>query len=179
MTESQGASINTSRLGVVAVLFGLLLLASQATELLKQAVIAPASTAELGFPADCRADELEEEQLTLRECQLMVSSVQITLASSPVWFRPLQISLSTFACFASIASIIVGASLVRKSESSLQIAVPVFALLLLLDAIGFISVLNTGPLLRAQYLWPQLLWFFIHLCLLAAIFNMAQQRKQV
>ena len=64
-------------------LFGVLLLASHSNELLKQIVIAPGSIAELGVPADCRADELEEEGLSLLECELMVSNVQIILASSP------------------------------------------------------------------------------------------------
>ena len=52
--ESQGADNATGWLGVIAVLFGLLLLASQGTELLKQAVIVPGSAAEQGIAAACR-----------------------------------------------------------------------------------------------------------------------------
>lgn len=166
---------STTGLGVVAVLFGVLLLASQGTELLKQSVILPGSAAELGLPADCRPDELEEEGLSLEECQLMVSSVRITLASSPDWFRPLQLMLSLGASLGAMLAIAVGIGIASGRTQLLTFAVTVFGLLLVLDGVGFIAAVNTGPLLRAQYLWPALLWFFIHLCLLAAAFSYSRR----
>lgn len=179
MNQDERITSGNSWLGVVAVLFALLLLANQGNELLKQIVIAPGSAAELGIAADCRADELEEEGLTLQECQLLVSSVQIILASSPTWFRPFQIGLSTLASAAALLSLVVGISLVKKDARLTKLAVATFALLLVLDVAGFIAAMSTGPLLRAQYLWPLLLWFFIHLCLFAAVLNMMMQEKKI
>ena len=175
MREAQGAQKSLSWLGVIAVLFGLLLLASQGTELLKQAVIKPGSTAELGIPAACRADELEEEGLSLTECQLLVSSVQIILASSPAWFRPFQLGLSTVGCITAIYSIVVGIGMVAGRGAPGRLGVAGFALLTVIDVAGFLAAINTGPLLRAQYLWPLLLWFFIHLCLLIAMLTAVRQ----
>ena len=106
--EFKGNKINTKWIGLVAVIFGVLLLANHSNELLKQLVIAPGSVAELGVPADCRADELEEEGLSLLECELMVSNVQITLVSSPEWFRPLMFLLSVSGVLFAALSISVG-----------------------------------------------------------------------
>lgn len=177
---NQNDSVTTGRtwLGVIALLFALLLLANQANELLKQIVIAPGSAAEIGTAADCRADELAEEGLSLKECQLMVSSVQIILASSPPWFRPFQISLSLLGCGAALASMVAGFGLVNDSPRFIKLGVISFSLLVLLDVAAFTAALNTGPLLRAQYLWPLLLWFFIHLCLLMAAFKVMQQESR-
>jgi len=165
-------------LGVVGVLFAMLLLANQTNELLKQIVIAPGSAAEMGMAADCRADELAEEGLSLQECRLMVSSVQIILASSPPWFRPFQISLSLLVCGAALVSMVAGFGLVNDSPRFIKLGVISFSLLVLLDVAAFTAALNTGPLLRAQYLWPLLLWFFIHLCLLMAAFKVMQQESR-
>ena len=57
MTVQQGNGINPKWLGIIAVLFGILLLANHGNELLKQFVLIPGSAAELFLPADCRVDE--------------------------------------------------------------------------------------------------------------------------
>lgn len=156
----------------MAVLFGLLLLASQSNELLKQVVIAPGSSAELGIDANCRADELIEEEISLQECRLMVSNVQIVLASSPAWFRPLQIWLSAITCIGALVSIGVGFGFVNNKRPG-RLASLTFLALIILDIAGFVAAINTGPLLRAQYLSPLFLWFCIHLCFFIVIANQA------
>lgn len=166
---------NVSWLAVVIMLFGLLLLASHSNELLKQAVIGPGSSADLGYAADCRADELEEEQLSLEECQLMVSNVRIILSSSPDWFRPYQLALSSLGVAATLLSLVTAFSLVNRASPPLRLARLSIALLLLVDVAGFAAAVNTGPMLRAQYLWPLLLWISIHLCMLVAVIRFAQQ----
>ena len=178
MNQNDKLIMGQTWLGVVVLVFALLLLANQANELLKQIVIAPGSAAEMGMAADCRADELEEEGLSLQECQLMVAAVQSILASSPPWFRPFQIGLSLLVCGAAIASMVAGFGLVNDSPRCIKLAVTSFFLLVLLDVAAFTAALNTGPLLRAQYLWPLLLWFFIHLCLAMAAFNVMQQERR-
>lgn len=164
---------NQSPLAVVLMLFGLLALASHGNELLRQAVIIPGSSADLGIAADCRADELEEEQLTLEECQLMVSSVKIFLSSSPVWFRSFQIALASLGAIAALLSIASAIALINRGASAPRLALIAAVLLLTLDVAGFVAAVNTGPLLRAQYLWPLLLWAAIHLCLLMALLRVA------
>lgn len=167
--ENEIAKANASWLAVVIMLFGLLLLASHGNELLKQAVIGPGSSADLGFAADCRADELEEEQLSLEECQLMVSNVRIILSSSPEWFRPYQLALSSFGIAATLFSLVSAFSLINRQSPSLRLPIVSIALLLIIDVAGFAAAVNTGPLLRAHYLFPLLLWICIHLCMLAAV----------
>lgn len=165
-------------LGAVAILFALLFFATQANELLKQIVIAPGSSAELGVEANCRADELQEEGLSLRECELMVSSVQITLASSPPWYRSFQIVWSAAGTAAAILCFVASFGYMTSNRPKHKLAIVSFALLLLLDIFGFFAAINTGPLLRALTLSPLLLWFFIHLCLLIAGVNTFQRSQQ-
>ncbi len=167
--EPSPHSSSSSWLGVLMVLFALLLLAAQGTELLKQTVLAPGSSAVLGIPADCRQDELEEEGLSLEECQLMVSVVRASLSSAPDWFRSLQWALALSACLAAALATAVGVGIAGGRARLNRLAAPTFALLLLLDVIAFVAAVNTGPLLRAQYLWPSLLWFFIHLSFFCAL----------
>lgn len=166
-----------SWLAVVIMLFGLLLLASHGNELLKQTVIGPGSSADLGLAADCRADELEEEQLSLEECQLMVSNVRIILSSSPQWFRPYQLALSSVGIAATLFSLLTAFSLMNPQRPRLRLAIISVALLLFVDIAGFIAAVNTGPLLRAQYLWPLFMWISIHLCMLVAVVRFEQQGK--
>lgn len=175
MSNSEIKTANFSWVAVVIMLFGLLLLASHGNELLKQAVIGPGSSADLGFAADCRADELEEEQLSLEECQLMVSNVRIILSSSPEWFRPFQLTLSSLGIASTLFSLITAFSLINRKSPPLRLAIVSIALLLLVDVAGFVAAVNTGPLLRAQYLWPLLLWICVHLCMLVAVIRFEQQ----
>jgi hypothetical protein len=171
MTESQGTGINSKWLGVVAVLFGILLLANHGNEFLKQSVLTPGSAAELGVAADCRADELEEEGLSLRECELMVSNVQIALVSSPLWFRPAMLWLSALGIMFATYSVVSGIAFVGERKTNNSLVVSCFAGLVLIDLCIFVAAISTGPLLRAQYLWSTLLWFFIHLSLFTAVIS--------
>lgn len=166
-----------SGLAALLMLFGLLSLASYGNELLKQVVISPGSSAEKGIAADCRADELEEEQLSLEECQLMVANVRIILSSSPDWFRGYQLALSGIGIAAALFSIATAFSLINSRSPSLPLAMAGIAVLFLLDIAGFVAAVSTGPMLRAQYLWPLLLWIAIHLCMFLAVVRLRQQEE--
>ncbi|MDD9890379.1 MAG: hypothetical protein OXU66_08005 [Gammaproteobacteria bacterium] len=168
MTTKAGSGINSKWIGLVVVLFGILLLAQHGNELLKQLVITPGSVAAQGVAADCRADELEEEGLSLRECELLVSNVQITLVSSPDWFRPAMMLFSLLGSLFAVSSIYLGISVAANSNTNSLSLKTCLGVLLLIDLLVFVAASNTGPLLRAQYLWPSLLWFFVHATLLAA-----------
>lgn len=152
-------------LTLLTLVFGILFFASSSNELLKQAVLTEEAFAALQVEADCRADELEEEGLSLRECQLMVAQVEINLESSPDWFSSAQKILSGFGIAAALASMGLALSLGSGHGFTLRMLALVFGGLVVLDSVMFIVALQTGPLLRAQYLWPIVLWFFIHLSL--------------
>ncbi|MBM88464.1 MAG: hypothetical protein CMQ41_08825 [Gammaproteobacteria bacterium] len=169
MSEVRDKKIDIKWIGVVAVLFGILLLANHGNELLKQLVITPLSAAELGIPADCRADELEEENISLLECRLMVANVQITLASSPDWFRPVMLLLASLGSLFAVLSVYVGISLFSHSKTKPLLVKICFGALLSTDLLMFIAASNTGPLLRAHYLSSILLWLFVHATLFSAV----------
>ena len=179
LMQNSLARANVTGLAAVITLFGLLLLASHSNELLRQIVIAPGSSADLGVEAACRADELEEEQLSLQECQLLVVDVQIVLSSSPAWFRSYQLTLSSFGIAAAVFSIVTAFSLINRQSLPFRLAAVSMGILLLIDLAGFLAAVNTGPLLRARYLWPLLLWFVVHLCVLVAAIRLAQQQSEV
>ncbi len=163
---SDSKEFNFTLSGVLIVIFAILYFATQANEMLRQLVIAPESAAELVSEADCRVDELVEENLSLAECRLMVSSVQITLASSPSGFRSFQLGTAAIACVAALFSLAIGFKLTGTASLPINLARISFSSLVLIDISQFLAALNTGPLLRAQYLWPQLLWLAIHLSML-------------
>ena len=179
LMQNSLARANVTGLAAVITLFGLLLLASHSNELLRQIVIAPGSSADLGVEAACRADELEEEQLSLQECQLLVVDVQIVLSSSPAWFRSYQLTLSSFGIAAAVFSIVTAFGLINRQSLPFRLAAVSMGILLLIDLAGFLAAVNTGPLLRARYLWPLLLWFVVHLCVLVAAIRLAQQQSEV
>ena len=166
---SQGeGSAGAQWLGVIAILFGVLAMASHGNEWLVQTVIAPDSAAAQGLESECPEDELAEEGVSADECRLMVDRVHIMIASRPDWFRPMQINLALAGTVVALASILVGLGLVDTRSWAAGAAVWSFGALLAIDIAQFIAAVNTGPLLRATYLWNLLLWFFIHLCMTVA-----------
>jgi hypothetical protein len=157
----------TAALGVVAVVFGTLLAAAQANELMAQTVTGPDTVAARNVPADCRADEAEQEGVSLAECELMVANVRMMIVSRPPWFRGVQRVLAFITLLAAFGSIAVGLALTGHRPGAAAFAVPAFAALLMLDMAGFTAAYYTGPLLRALYLWNILLWVFIHMTMVA------------
>ena len=154
-------------LGVVAIVFGMLMLAAQGNELMAQAVIGPNTVAARNIPADCRADEAEQEGVSLAECELMVANVRIMIASRPGWFRPVQQGLTLAGMLAAFGSIVIGLALIGDRPRAADAAVLVFGALVAIDVAGFTAAFYTGPLLRALYLWNTLVWLFIHMCMVA------------
>ena len=154
-------------LGGLAVVFGVLMAAAQANEVLAQAVIAPGTAAARNIPADCREDEAAQEGVSTAECELMVANVRATIVSRPPWFRAVQTRLALTGVLAALASILAGLALVDFRPWAPRAAMVSFAVLAVLDVAGFAVALYTGPLLRAVYLWNVFLWFSIHLCLTA------------
>ena len=154
-------------LGIVAVLFGALMAADSGNELMAQLVIAPNSAAARNIPADCREDEAEQEGISVQECELMVANVRIMIASRPSWFRSVQIGLALVGTLAAVASMFAGIALIDFRRWAPTVAALTFGTLLVFDAAEFVAALYTGPLLRAMYLWKVVVWFAVHLCLVA------------
>jgi hypothetical protein len=159
-----------SWLGIVAVVFGILLTAANVNEWMIQKVITSDGAAMQGIKPRCPEDELLEEGISLEECKLMIAKVRIMVVSRPNWFRDFQMSLSLIGAIISFGSIFVGLALVQYSNWAPRAAVITFSALLVIDALGFGAATNTGPLLRATYLWNILLWFSIHLVMAAGAY---------
>lgn len=150
---------------VLTILFGLLFFAQSSNELLKHTVLTQEAEQSLAGEADCRADELIEEGLSVRECELMRVQLEIYYVSIPSWFRSAQMVLQSIAVSGAIASIGLSLAISQITPRRVSSLSLVLVTLLLIDIAGLLISLQTGPLMRAQYLWPSLLWIFIHLSL--------------
>jgi heme A synthase len=155
-----------SRLGVVAIVLGILLAAWHANEWLKLAIVGtpPYTIATMPEP-DCEEDELVEEGLSLEECRQLAWAVHDISISSPEWFKAFHISVSAAGTLLALFSIFAGIALVDYRPWSVSLAFLTFGALAVVDAVSFTGVVNSGPLIRQMYLWSILLWFFIHLVL--------------
>jgi hypothetical protein len=159
-----------SWLGAITIVFGIFLTAYHGNEWMKQAVISQSMPASGEMPAaDCPPEELEEEGLTLAECEHMVANVKGIALSAPGWFSGFQMVLSGIGTAIAFLSIIVGAALVNYRSRAPTVALLTFAALIAIDVISFIATVNAGPILRQIYLWNILLWFFIHLIMIAGV----------
>ncbi|HEX7038422.1 MAG TPA: cytochrome b/b6 domain-containing protein [Pseudomonadales bacterium] len=157
-----------SWLGVLAVLFGLLAAAQHATELTRHAVMIAATPSGPLPAAECPADELAEEGLSVAECQQMVDNVGNYTLSAPDWFAMSGIVLGAAGTLVALWTVIAGAALLDHRGWSTRAAAVGFAGLALIDAAGFVAAQSAGPILRDLYLWDHLLWFALHLALLTA-----------
>lgn len=158
-----------SWLGVITIVFGILLTASHGNEWMKQAVITHSMPASGEMSAaDCPPEELEEEGLSLAECEHMVANVKGIALSAPDWFPGFQMVLSGIGTVIAFLSIIVGAALVNYRGWAPTVAILTFAALIAIDVIGFMAAVDAGPILRQIYLGDILLWFFIHLIMIVA-----------
>ena len=156
-----------SILGVVAIVLGVFLTAMHGTETMKQYVIPANMPASGAMPeADCPLEELEEEGISLAECEFLVDHVKGIALSTPDWFPQTMMTLALIGTILAFASVIVGGALVNYTPWATTAAVVVFAGLAVVDLLQFAIVVNTGPVLRDIYLWSVLLWFLLHLMLL-------------
>lgn len=163
MTEAPGWA---GRLGVVAILLGILLTAWHANEWLKIAIVgAPPFTIATMPEPDCEEDELIEEGLSLDECRQLTFAVQDISISSPAWFMAFHTAVSIAGTVLSLLCIFVGVALVDYRQWAGSAAVLVFGAFAVLDVVSFTGVVNSGPLIRQMYLWSILVWFFIHLAM--------------
>jgi hypothetical protein len=158
-----------SRLGIVAILLGILLAASQANEWLKLSIVGtpPYTVATMPEP-DCEEDELAEEGLSLAECQQLAYAVHDISISAPGWFKSFHTSVSAVGLVLALISVVVGIALVDYRAWAAAAAVRVFGALAVVDVVAFTAVVNSGPMIRQLYLWNILLWFFLHLAMAIA-----------
>lgn len=167
---SEGLNNNTpswaSILGVVAIMLGVFLTAVHGNEAMKQSVIVNNMPASGVMPeADCPEEELEEEGITVAECEYLIDHVAGIALSAPDWFPAAQVTLSGIGAVLAFISIIIGGALVNYTPWASKAAVTVFGGLAAVDLLQFAVVVNTGPTLREMYLGGILLWFILHLML--------------
>ena len=161
----------TSWVGIILIVLGVYLTAAHGTELMVHAVLDGEASIEMdGYQHDCPEDELEEEGITLAMCQQATHNVDSLLLSRPDWFRGFQLVLMSFGTLFAFSSIFVGVALIESRGWAPRVALVILSGLLLVDILGFLAVVSSGPLLRQMYLWQILMWFFIHSLLLAATF---------
>jgi hypothetical protein len=167
-----------SRLGIIALLLGILLAAWQANEWMKLAIVGtpPYTIATMPEP-DCEEDELEEEDLSLEECRQLAFAVHDISISSPDWFKAFHMTVSGAGTFLALFSVFVGIALVDYRSWAASLAVLVFGALAVLDVVSFTGVVNSGPLIRQMYLWNILLWLFIHLAMAVGAFACRQNER--
>jgi len=152
-----------SALGVVAVVLGVFLCAFHGNEAMKQMVLDRNMPASGAMPAaDCPEDELEEEGLSLAECEYMVEHVKGLVLSMPEWFSGYYTWAAVAGTVLAFLSILVGGALVNYTPAAAIAGLLVFPGLAAVDAAQFTMVVNAGPIIRDQYLWNILLWFIIH-----------------
>lgn len=168
---SEGLNNNSpswaSILGVVAIMLGVFLTAVHSNEAMKQMVIVEHMPASGIMPeADCPEDELEEEGISVAECEYLIDHVKGIAMSAPDWFPSAQATLSLVGAALAFVSIIIGGALVNYTPWASKAAVAVFTGLTAIDLLQFAAVVNTGPTLREVYLGGILLWFVLHLMLL-------------
>lgn len=157
-----------SSLGVIAIVLGVFLTAMHGTELMKQYVIVDNMPAQMPA-ADCPAEELEEEGISVGECEYMVEHVWGLGLSTPDWFPGIQMTLSLLGTLLAFLSIVIGGALVNYKSWAVPAAIAVFGGLTLVDAIQFMAVVNSGPIIRELYLSGILLWLIIHLLMMTGI----------
>jgi cytochrome b561 len=158
-----------SAVGIAAIVLGLLFTAGQGTEWMRQYDLAAATPADLALPAArCPPDELEEEGLSVAECEQLVENVRSYLVSMPDWFGATQGWLAALGTLLGLGSLLAGIGLADGRSGAVRLAFGLFVALFVIDAAQFIAAQLAGPMLRALYLPTVLAWSFVHLGLALA-----------
>jgi cytochrome b561 len=165
-----------SWLGIAAVLLGVLFTAYEANEWMRQVVLEHATPADLVLPqADCPEDELEEEGLSVAECEQLVEDVRSYVVSRPGWFGGMQAWLAGLGTLLAVASVVCGAALANYKPIGARAGVMVFGALTAIGVGHFVVVQLAGPILRAIHLPPTLLWIAVHMAF-AIAFSIAREQ---
>ncbi len=156
-----------SILGVVAIVLGVFLTAMHGTEWMKHSVISTHMPESGVMPAaDCPEEELEEEGITIAQCEFLVDYVAGFVESAPEGFSDSMKTLAFIGTIVAFVSVIIGGALVNYTTWSANASIAVFAGLALIDVLQFSVVVGAGPLIRDIYLWSVLLWLILHAMLL-------------
>ena len=166
-----------SWVGVAAILLGILFLAYEGNEWMRHVVMQNSTPADLVLPAaECPEDELEEEGLSMAECEQLVADVRSYIVSAPDWFYDVQAWLAGIGTLLALVTIVAGAMLVNYRAGAVTLGFAAFAALALIDAGHFVAAQQAGPILRAIHLPVAVLWFSIHLAF-AVAFRVAGSRQ--
>lgn len=152
-----------SWIGVIAVVFGVYMAASQGVEVTKQYTVVMPRSAETRAPVlRCPPDELVEEGISEEDCMQMAAMVKAQLVSRPDWFRTFRLTAGSIGIVLALFTIFAGIALVDWHSWTRRVAIAVFGASTVLNVIDFVVVLNTPPLLRGLYLWNSVLWILIY-----------------
>jgi cytochrome b561 len=166
-----------SWLGIAAILLGVLFTAYEGNEWMRQVVVENATPAAMELPAaECPADELEEEGLSVAECEQLVEDVRSYVVSRPAWFAGVQSWFAAIGTVLAVASVICGALLANYNPAGARFGAIVFGALTAIGIGHFIAAQLAGPILRGIHLPPTLFWTTMHLAL-AIAFSVARERS--
>jgi cytochrome b561 len=167
-----------SWLGVAAILAGVLFTAHEGNEWMRQYVVDSATPANRELPAAvCPADELEEEGISVDECEQLVANVKSYVVSRPDWFSAAQQTLAALGTLLALASVVCGAVLANYRLGAAGIGAALYAALVVIDLGHFWVAQQAGPILRGIHLPDALLWFFVHLGFASAFFVARQAER--
>lgn len=156
-------------IGAIVVILGIYASADHGIEAMKQYMFVGVTSAQaLGDAFRCPPDELVEEGISQEVCEQMSAMLRSQLVSRPTWFGIFKLTVECSGLVLALFSILVGIALVDWHSWAPAAAVGLFGAFTALNIVNLIAVLNTGPLLRAQYLWSDLLWILVHLSITAA-----------
>lgn len=172
-TENAGSEAPTgpawaSWLGAIAIVLGVYLTAVQGNEWMTQYVMSNYMPEGAVPAAVCPEEELEEEGIDVEECEYLLTRVYGLDASTPDWFPGAYLILAGVGTVLAFASVIIGGALVNYQSWAPRAAILIFALLAAVDVFQFIAVVETGPIIRQMHLTNVLLWFLLHLLMLAS-----------
>lgn len=98
----------------MAVVLGLLLAAEYASMASYHYAIKDQSAAQWAKGWRCPPDELEEENVTLAECEAMAARVGAVITARPVWFRHVQIIVASTGVILALLSVITAIGLLNR-----------------------------------------------------------------
>lgn len=158
-----------SWVGAIAVVLGLWLAAAYGVEAARHWVLPSASSGQWSSMWECPEDELIEENVSPRTCEQMAERVGAFIGARADWFRAFGIAAFSAGVVLAIASMFVAMGLLDGRRWAPRAFVLTLGALAGLDLALFAASANSHPIVRDEYLWNSLLWFVLHVGLIAAV----------
>jgi len=164
---------------VMAFVLGLLLAADYGVTASIHHTLSARSAEEWGTRWKCPPDELEEERVSLAECQAMAARVEGIVVARPGWFAGSQILIGVAGAMLALASALAAVAFMDGRRWAVKAFLASIAGLLALDLAQLSLASLTGPLLRSDHLWKYGVWLMIHAALMSALLHAVRSRPSI